>query len=370
MPQSTIWKLEPHTRAKHALLRRYLGGWYAILSRFNGRVLFFDGFAGPGIYEGGEAGSPVIALETLLDHSYGPQMARREFLFLFNEADKPRYDRLVEVLDRLRADRAPWPANVKVQVVNAAFQETAQQIVDRLAEQKASLAPTFAFVDPFGVKGLPLALLSQLVAFDKCEVLVYFDFNTVNRFGTSGQIDRSLTDLFGTDRYREAAGLQAAERKRFFHDLYQNQLKSMCGFRYVQSFEMVNARDRTGYYLFFGTRSLTGLRVMKEAMWKVDPGGGFRFSDVLADQEVLFGSLPDTLPLQRDLARHFAGRSVRIAELEEYVLAATPYIATHLKKQTLKPMQDAGAITCVNQTRMGTYPATTLVTFPLAPVEL
>jgi hypothetical protein len=45
-----------------------------------------------------------------------------------------------------------------------------------LEEQKANLAPTFAFVDPFGVKGLPMDLLRRLLLFDRCELLVYFDF--------------------------------------------------------------------------------------------------------------------------------------------------------------------------------------------------
>jgi three-Cys-motif partner protein len=66
-PRQTIWPLEPHTRAKHEILKRYLQAWMVILSQ--GRfpeILYIDGFAGPGQYEGGEAGSPIIALDTAL----------------------------------------------------------------------------------------------------------------------------------------------------------------------------------------------------------------------------------------------------------------------------------------------------------------
>ena len=31
-PKTTVWELEPHTRAKHAILRRYLQAWTPILS--------------------------------------------------------------------------------------------------------------------------------------------------------------------------------------------------------------------------------------------------------------------------------------------------------------------------------------------------
>ena len=68
MPRTTLWPLEPHTEAKHRLLQRYLGAWFPILSRSSGRIVFFDGFAGPGEFEGGEPGSPILALQTLLDH--------------------------------------------------------------------------------------------------------------------------------------------------------------------------------------------------------------------------------------------------------------------------------------------------------------
>ena len=62
-PRKTVWELEPHTRAKHEILRRYLQAWMVILSQ--GRfpeILYIDGFAGPGEYAGGETGSPITPL--------------------------------------------------------------------------------------------------------------------------------------------------------------------------------------------------------------------------------------------------------------------------------------------------------------------
>jgi three-Cys-motif partner protein len=95
MPRTTLWPLEPHTEAKHRLLQRYLGAWFPILSRSSGRIVFFDGFAGPGEFEGGEPGSPILALQTLLDHQFLERMTRCEFLLIFYEADDRRYEHLV-----------------------------------------------------------------------------------------------------------------------------------------------------------------------------------------------------------------------------------------------------------------------------------
>lgn len=51
---STIWPPDPHTRAKHEILENYLKAWFPILSRWSGRIIYLDGFAGPGIYSRSE----------------------------------------------------------------------------------------------------------------------------------------------------------------------------------------------------------------------------------------------------------------------------------------------------------------------------
>ncbi len=48
------------------------------------------------------------------------------------------------------------------------------------------------------------------------------------------------------------------------------------------------------YFLIFGTKHIEGLKAMKEAMWKVDPTGAFRFSDVTNPAQLtLLGGEPD-----------------------------------------------------------------------------
>ena len=39
-PKDTIWEIEPHTQAKHEILRRYLGAWFPILGTHNQRVVY------------------------------------------------------------------------------------------------------------------------------------------------------------------------------------------------------------------------------------------------------------------------------------------------------------------------------------------
>ena len=58
------WACQAHTAAKHDIYRRYLARWFPILlagANAYPSVTYAEGFAGPGIYSGGEPGSPVIA---------------------------------------------------------------------------------------------------------------------------------------------------------------------------------------------------------------------------------------------------------------------------------------------------------------------
>jgi three-Cys-motif partner protein len=365
---STRWRLEPHSAAKHQILRHYLNAWFPILGSQHERVVFLDGFAGPGIYDHGEPGSPIIALRTLLEHSFFPRMAC-QFEFFFLENRQKRYDSLVEQLEAFTRARGGLPRNVTVVHQQTTFEEAASGLVDDLRQQRARLAPTFAFIDPFGFKGAPIELVGRLLAFDRCEVFFHFMYNRVNQFLAAERITAHLDGLFGTRAYIQACELDTGARKRFLHDLYKRQLHDVGGFAYVRSFEMVTREGHISF-LFYGTRSLKGLRAMKDAMWKVDVGGGTRFSDRLAGQEVLLaGDAVDVGPLRTAMLHRFAGHRTTVDQVEEFVLADTPYAASHYKRQVLRPLEETGRVEILSpRGRRFTYPEGTVLRF--APEQL
>src|SRR5690242_16580737 len=98
-PSTVIWQLEPHTRAKHEILKRYLQAWMPILSQGKfPELLYIDGFAGPGEYKNGEDGSPIIALKTALGYN-PPLTAKMHFLFV--EKDKSRAAHLNSIIQQM-----------------------------------------------------------------------------------------------------------------------------------------------------------------------------------------------------------------------------------------------------------------------------
>src|SRR5262245_49196695 len=122
MTEPVLWPLDDHTRAKHRVLRAYLQGWFAVMAEqarkvphFAGRprLLAVDGFAGPGRYEGGEEGSPLIMLRALLDHDRFEKWGEIDFLYLFIEHDSRRVEHLEAELAEIEV-----PANVQISVVN------------------------------------------------------------------------------------------------------------------------------------------------------------------------------------------------------------------------------------------------------------
>jgi three-Cys-motif partner protein len=171
---STIWNIEPHTEAKHAILRRYLEAWLPIITRWNGRVLYIDGFAGPGEYIDGKDGSPIIAIKAVLEHKAN---MRSEIRMLFIEEDKERCEYLKQKVNSLKIS-----SNIKIDCICAKFDETVTEIFKYIDEQKTRLAPAFVFIDPFGFTGMPFALIKRIMSNEKCEVLITFMYEEINRF--------------------------------------------------------------------------------------------------------------------------------------------------------------------------------------------
>jgi three-Cys-motif partner protein len=362
------WKLKPHTAAKHELLRRYLGAWYPILAQsgYNRRIVYIDGFAGPGIYSGGEPGSPIIAMNTLVTHPAFPRLSHTEFVFVFVEKRKAYFDSLTDEVEAFWDNSGGRPKNVKLVGMNDTFVSAANEILAMLDEDKRTLAPTFGFIDPFGWSGVPIDLICRLLSYDKCEIFFNFMFNEVNRFVTDErpEIACHFEDLFGTDGHQDAAGLDPEDRKQFLHDLYAEQLRTKGKFKYVRSFEMINEKGRTHNYLFYGTRNITGLRVMKEAMWAVDPAGGLRFSDRTAGEVTLFGDEPDYDLLQRQLMKKFRGKDVSVEDVEKFVIVDTSFGPRHYKKGALKVLEQDERIEIVTPRKKRlTYPDGTVIRF-------
>jgi three-Cys-motif partner protein len=338
-PKTTLWKVDDHTRAKHAILRNYLNAWLPIMASFNERLILIDGFAGPGEYEGGAIGSPQIMIDAFLNHK-DPRIRQKRVEFLFIEEDEARYQHLRQLLAR-KQQQQPFPKTMTYRH----FQGTFHTIIDNFLWKEGKnfrSDPIFAFIDPFGYSHTPMEIIECIMSRSLCEVLITSMYEEVNRFLTvdCNTKARHYNEFFGTDEWRniliDRPG--ASEREARLRDLYRNQLK-VAGAKYVRPFRMRNKHNATDYFLFFATKHLKGMEAMKRAMLAVDKTGEYSFSDFANPDQLLIFSKPNYMLLQKLLGERFGGSVVSVKEIEEFVIGDTDFL--NFKREALLPMEQA-----------------------------
>lgn len=316
----TVWPLEPHTRAKHVILRGYLDAWIPILSRSSAghsRVLYVDGFAGPGVYEGGEDGSPVIAIRAALEHAHDLPVPIR---MLFVEARRDRFERLEKVLAPFKGQR---PDRVRLaKPMHAECASVLYELMDKNETSGQRFGPALVFLDQFGYAEVPLDLIRKIMAHEQCEAFTYLDAKGINRFLEDESKWPAITRAYGSDVWKAALAERGPAKFATLASEYEKALRQHAG--HVVHFAMYGTGDNLLYWLFYCTHSLKGLEVMKRAMWKVAPQGDFRFSDRDAPGQLRILSGHDDGWLGDHLSRKLDGRTMLVSEIEEYVLIKTP----------------------------------------------
>lgn len=316
----------------------------------------------PWIYEEGEPGSPIIALKTLMTHGGVELKGRTEFVFVFMEEDTERCVLLAEQVERLFDRFGGQPEKVVVAIENTRFEEGVKDILDELDGH--DLAPTFAFIDPFGWSGAPMDVMSDLLR-PRCDLLFTFIYDQTSRFISidNEKVIQQLEDLFGSDDFKQAIDLSGADRKEKLLDLFTFQLRNQVGFEFVNSFEMINSKGRTPYFLVHATYHQKGAEKIKDVLWGLDPTGEFRYSSRLAGQDVLFATKAEIEPLVLAILKTFAGQTVGIEKVESFVIADTPYRMPHVR-QALRVLESKVQIEIAGRKKRMTYPVGTTITFP------
>jgi three-Cys-motif partner protein len=207
----------PHRVFKHLILRHYIEAWTRKLLLRPGagdEVLLVDAFAGAGMDEQGQHGSPIIlaaiarGVEAQLKKIAPSRDCRIRVVAI--EKDAANHALLKENL-ALFGDRA------------TAHRGTLADYLPELLSRSRGV-PMMAFLDPCGVDGLDASLVRQILAVDRNEVLARFsDEGALRHFGAIsaeqalGRIaplqGALLLEEAGTPAISEAAQ-RSAERAR------------------------------------------------------------------------------------------------------------------------------------------------------------
>ncbi len=345
-PKTVLWPLEPHTEGKHRVLRHYLDAWLPILMSSNQTVLFIDAFAGPGRYEGGEDGSPLIALDAFISHTNIPSSRRLNFVFI--EKDENRADHLREVLSQKQNQ---LPETCGIQVINGTFTEEMSSALDTIETHNRTMDPAFVMIDPFGVSDTPMDLIARILRNQKSEAYISFMSRDINRFNSVPEFEVALNGLFGCEEWK--VGWEMAngpEKIEFFYNLYASQLKAS-GAEYVLRFDLFENEELV-YALFFATKNDLGCDRMKQAMWRVAPFGDFQFKSASMDQMILGPSFVDFGALDDVLFQNFGMNiAVSVDDLDQFMRSDKTLFHSGQLRSRLTRMERVGTLEIVESSR-------------------
>jgi three-Cys-motif partner protein len=344
--------------AKHQILNSYLNGWLPKLSSWQGRVLYVDCHAGRGRHATGHAGSPILALNLLLNHNYRSQiLATTEVGFIFFEIDQTNYSYLCKEIQAL----GQLPTNVAVNVYQNDYETELRKVIAGLRSASSNLAPTFAFVDPYGFT-IPMDLLNELLSFPACELLINFMFRYVDMAIQLPNQANNMDRLFGCPQWRSLTVIgDSDQRAKEMIDLYSRQLKA----KYVTHMYMRGSNRALKYVLFHATNHKSGRQLMKQAIWSVTPDGSFTaYERNSPNQPVLIQLQPDLQPLNDALWKQYAGQQVRMDEIYDWLLGEV-YLEKHLHK-LLRGYRNQGIVQVSGYTGRFAFGKNPLLSFPVS----
>ena len=314
---SKLPPIQPHTRAKHHILRYHLAEWFPILGSVYNTLRYIDGFSGPGEYEGGEPGSPIISMDSVSQHKSFDRFVANggsiEFLFV---DDNPQYMR------HLREEIAAgtWPDAFKIMTEYEKFESVMSRFLDDVEVGKRQMVPTLLFIDPFGPAGFSMDLLRRLAEFDRIDLLINLNHNEFVQWILNDSTKHVTANrLYGGERWKPALSLQGTARDRFLLNEYEMALTEI-GWQGT-SFEMVNSQNQTAYNLVFGTKHYKGLEAMKRAMRSASQTGEFRYTDRISESQRVFPGLDVVSGYSQEIGEHlinkYDGQEVPIAQIME-----------------------------------------------------
>ncbi len=342
--QDTVWPAKPHTIAKIAILEGYLKAWFPMLGRRARGVdlLYIDGFAGPGRYTNHPTGSPVAALRSATKAVQGAGANWRAGVvhLVFIEVERDRFQHLDQHLEPFRT-----LPGIQIHMLNSAFVDGIAKLESEMPAWFSTNRPMFAFIDPFGAKGVPFSSVARLLSSPASEVLINLDADSIIRIHDAGEHANHraiLNSIFGDDSWETLLEPSTifSERCRSVLALYMARLRSLQDIRYVFPFEMRKSTGTLEYYLIFASRHPRGLEKMKEAMRQIDQTGEYQFCDAHVGQQMLF-QYDDPLAFAKKMHQRFSGTATTYEEVRDYALNETPFPNP---KSMLKVLEKCGGI--------------------------
>ena len=348
--------------AKHQLLRKYLGGWFPILGSWSGKVLYIDCHAGRGRHKPGQEGSPILALRVFLEHSHRKRILDdTEVHFIFCEIGEDNYKYLCQEVEKL----GDIPDNIIIAPHQKDYEAFLRENITKLRNQGQQLAPSFAFVDPYGFT-IPMDLMNAFLDFSACELFINFMYRYVDMAIHNETQEENMNQLFGCNDWTKLVEIKDSQvRAEGIIHLYAQQLKA----EYVTPMYMKGENNALKYVLIHATNNKKGRELMKDSIWKITPDGSFTaYERNRPEQLILIQPEPDLSPLEDSIWRDFAGKEVFVNEMYDWLISEL-FCKSHLH-QLLRCYRNSGVIKASKFGKKFAFRRNPLFSFPKQKPEI
>ncbi len=263
-----------HSQAKVKLYGSYLAKYLPIISqdRHTTNIHLYDLFSGEGIYENGDKGSPLIAIDKI-SSCYASNNNMPKINITFNDINS-------EVIAKLKTtiDNTQLPTNCTVRIFNKNYLDLVSEISSEITAFKNEKA--IVFLDPKGYKEISIADIKAFLAVGKSEVLVFLPIRDMYRFANmeSENISAGHEPLYKFMDEIFPTGIPKFESQPDYIHKIKEGLKNILPEYFVDTF-MLEREPGQFFALFFFTGHIYGFEKMLETKWDIDKeqGRAFRY---------------------------------------------------------------------------------------------
>jgi three-Cys-motif partner protein len=256
-----VYSGREQTKAKHFILRRYLQALAFKVLTFSD-ITYVDGFSGPweSNTENFSDSSFMIAISVLLDAQKQVMLRngkRRRIRCFFSERSADAFEQLSKAV-------APFHRPSEGFEIKTYYGEF-ENSVDEAQTFIGNSFPII-FIDPTGWAGYPFDKIKLLFTNRKCEVLINFMYDFINRFANSEDDDIiiSLNPILGGPGWRNRLDPKL-HRGVAVEKLFRETLQTVGNFKFVVSTKIDKSTvERPHFFITYGTKSADGLIAFRD----------------------------------------------------------------------------------------------------------
>lgn len=259
----------PWSNIKDQILGQYMPAYLAKVATLGKPIILIDAFAGPGRFDDGAAGSPLIMCQA------AEKRVPDKYLAIFVNHTKAHHDELAKVLSHFVDQKKAIPIHGSADTLLAKVREV-------LGDHTV-----FLYLDPFGLKGCEFSVIEPFFRRERgysTEVVINLSVPTMFRLAARNAVaagrsqeprivafHRRLTGVLGGDYWKEILWDDSSSTEAKAEKVMKVYREKILGDETPRAFSgSCPVREKTGsgikYYVTFYSRHRDAMLLMNNAM--------------------------------------------------------------------------------------------------------